>query len=256
MEVETRLLQDVGVFQAGQIRNCGSKWQLLMNIQVELPNGVVQKLDILVDTGAEANLVKLNRLPRHLTYAAGRPLKFVTASGQHLDGGATCVDLTLEFMQVVAGEVLPDLLRREATFYEADIKVDAILSYPWMSKNPIGVLPHLEAMALEEPKLILLFGTTPQAYKGAQKLRSKIPEKGCPRTRSGPDKTPKNTCAVEVSEEEDLLVADGDQESQFLKLAKLGLALYDPEDPLCLDFLDDSENGSDPRKIVPWGNCA
>jgi hypothetical protein len=243
VEVATRLVQDVGVFQAGQIRNCGNKWQLLMNIQVELSNGVVQKLDILVDTGAEANLVKLNRLPRHLTYAAGRPLKFVTASGQHLDGGATCVDLTLEFMQVVAGEVLPDLLRREATFYEADIKVDAILSYPWMSKNRIGVFPHLEAMALEEPELILLYGTTPEAYKGAQKLRSKSPEKGCPRTRSGPDKTPipKNTCAVEVSEEEDLLVADGDQESQFLKLAKLGLAVYHPLEPLCLDFLDNSE---------------
>ena len=43
-------------------------------------------------------------------------------------------------------------------FYEADIKVDAIPSFPWMAKNEIAVFPHLRAMALEKPQLTLLLG--------------------------------------------------------------------------------------------------
>ena len=34
-----------------------------------------------------------------------------------------------------------------ATFHEAEIQVDAILSYPWTEEAKIGVFPHLEALA-------------------------------------------------------------------------------------------------------------
>ncbi len=34
-----------------------------------------------------------------------------------------------------------------ATFHEADIQVEAILSYPWMEEARVGVFPHLEALA-------------------------------------------------------------------------------------------------------------
>ena len=34
-----------------------------------------------------------------------------------------------------------------ATFIEADIEVQAILSYPWLEKAKIGVFPHLDSLA-------------------------------------------------------------------------------------------------------------
>ena len=81
------MMRDVGIFQAGRIKNCGNALQLLMKVQSELPNRELQNLDVLVDTGAEANIVRLGKLPRHLVYAAPKALKFVTASGQRLGGG-------------------------------------------------------------------------------------------------------------------------------------------------------------------------
>ena len=58
-----------------------------MKLPVFLPNGEAQFLKVLVDTGAEANLVRINLLPNHLFFSAPKPLNFVTASGQRLGGG-------------------------------------------------------------------------------------------------------------------------------------------------------------------------
>ena len=52
------MLSDVGIFVAGKVRTCGDDLQLLMKVQTALPNQQIEILDILVDTGAEANLVK------------------------------------------------------------------------------------------------------------------------------------------------------------------------------------------------------
>ena len=88
VKVLPRMMMDVGTFQAGQIKKCGDALQLLMKIQTELPNRRMEILDLLVDTGAEANIGKIRKLYRHLVYAAPKPFKFVTASGQRLRGGA------------------------------------------------------------------------------------------------------------------------------------------------------------------------
>ena len=45
-----------------------------------------------------------------------------------------------------------------AEFYEADIQVDAILSYPWLVQNKIGVLPHRRALVTDLPDFVLLYG--------------------------------------------------------------------------------------------------
>ena len=124
MQIPKRMLSDVGIIITGRVRNCDNEMQLIMKIQTELPNGQVEFLNVLVDTGAEANLVKIGKMPRHLVYAPRKPLNFVTASGQRLRGGDTCIDLTLESMQKVNGNDVPDLLRKRSMFYEADIRVD------------------------------------------------------------------------------------------------------------------------------------
>ena len=39
--------------------------------------------------------------------------------------------------------------------YTADIRVDAILSYPWLRQNRLGVFPHMAALAMEDPFVLL-----------------------------------------------------------------------------------------------------
>ena len=57
----------------------------------------------------------------------------------------------------------------EATCYEADISLDIILSYLWITKDKIGVFPHHKAPVVDEPRLLLLFG---QSEKNGPKQRS------------------------------------------------------------------------------------
>ena len=39
-------------------------------------------------------------------------------------------------------------------FFDADIQVDAILSYPWLRQQYLGVFPHLEALAKLELSIV------------------------------------------------------------------------------------------------------
>jgi hypothetical protein len=59
---------------------------------------------------------------------------------------------------VVGGKRLSETLNFEVEFFEADIEVDAILSYPWMSQHQIGIFPHHRALAKDQPIFTLLYG--------------------------------------------------------------------------------------------------
>jgi len=80
------------------------------------------------------------------------------ANEQPLAGGKRVIDVTLAFRQMVGGYEIPAERHYNATFYEADIRVDAILSYSWMRQNGIGLFPHHQAVSLDHPELTLLFG--------------------------------------------------------------------------------------------------
>ena len=56
-----------------------------------------------------------------------------------------------------------------AVFYEAEIHVDAILSYPWMVEHKIAVFPHKRALALDLPVLTLLYGL-PESLRGKKRI--------------------------------------------------------------------------------------
>ena len=173
------MLRKVRAYKACKVQRCDNYLQLLLNLEVELPNGDLKVLKVLVDTGAEANLVKKKLIPSRLMFAAEKPLKLVTANGKLLGGGDTCVNLNMRFFQVVNGNQLPALLRRHAIFYDADIRVDAILSHPWMVENKIGVFPHLHAMALEKPRLTLLFGESQKTHKNSVKAKRENQWRNC-----------------------------------------------------------------------------
>ena len=91
-------------------------------------------------------------------------------------------------MQEVDGKFLPEVLRRKVTFFEADIRVDAILSYPWMAQNQIGVFPHLKAMALEKPRLTLLHGVLREKARNAKRNHRKGEGVACKWVRPGEER--------------------------------------------------------------------
>ena len=67
------------------------------------------------------------------------------------------VDLGLYFEVVENGFVHPQPIFLNAEFYAAEIEVDAILSYPWLKENQMGVFPHHEALARDQPTFALLY---------------------------------------------------------------------------------------------------
>ena len=82
-----RLLRPINSYVIGSCNRLSQNLQLMMKLPVFLPNGDSQLLKILVDTGAEANLVRINLLPNHLFFSAPKPLNFIAANGQRLGGG-------------------------------------------------------------------------------------------------------------------------------------------------------------------------
>ena len=113
---------------------------------------------MLIDTRAEENLIRKGLLPAHQFVSARKVLNLVRANGQPLQGGKRTVDLNLAFRQFTRGYEMPQERTYDATFYEADIKVDAILSYPWLCENGIGLFPHHHALCLDHPDLLFLYG--------------------------------------------------------------------------------------------------
>ena len=78
------------------------------------------------------------------------------------------VDLDLQFFSIDENMQRSKNFEKPATFYEAEIKVDAIISYPWLLENKLGVIPHRRALAMEDPEPALLTGlhhTTPKFQK-------------------------------------------------------------------------------------------
>lgn len=53
---------------------------------------------------------------------------------------------------------MPESLNFDVSFYESDMEVGAIPSYPWMSTNQVGIFPHRRTLARDEPTFILMYG--------------------------------------------------------------------------------------------------
>ena len=106
-------------------------------------------------------------------YAAPHPLRFEAANGQVLPGGQRCTKMRLSFQMEKNSVFQPEPVEYEAEFYEADIKVDAILSFPWLEKKGLGIFPHRKALALDHPDLSFLTG-----LKNRRKISDGIHKEG------------------------------------------------------------------------------
>ena len=102
-------------------------------------------------------MINMRLCPAEAVYDPVTPLKLVAANGQQLYGGQKMVKLAMFFRQEYNGIIREEKLKISAEFYLADIKLDAILSYPWMRKHHLGVFPDLNALAMRDP-FILLYG--------------------------------------------------------------------------------------------------
>ena len=135
IEVPERCLHPIPHYNIGKIEVEGDNLQLLMMLDVFFEGDGKRRMQILIDTGAQINLVKNTLIPWHLARLAPKAVRLITANGQRMEGGERCIDMEIGFQQVFRGRRLPQTLFFEGTFYLADIEVDAIISYPWLREN-------------------------------------------------------------------------------------------------------------------------
>ena len=141
-----------------QVHMVGADFHLLMPVTVETDNGLRKVCNILVDTGAEANLIRKDFWPEEYFQEARRKLRFVVADGSVMQGGRRTMRMHMAFKQTMRGQEYAEPLWLTGEFYEAPIGVDAILSYPWLREHEISVFPHYNAIAKDKPELVLLRG--------------------------------------------------------------------------------------------------
>ena len=205
-----------------------------MTVPVQV--GGVQKLArVLIDTGAEVNLVKKGFWPENCLYRPEKCLRLVTADGNRMDGGKLCTSMCMKFRQIIDGCELAEVAVLEDIFYEADISVDAIISFPMLYKNKVMVIPHRKALGFDEPCLILLKGLSNRAAK-SEWGRWEGSHDGyydeSPHTfhySSKPKSNPKRLRWLRHVQTEEVI----EQEKHFLLVQKMGLRVtgMDANDP-------------------------
>ena len=101
-----------------------------MLLDAQSPEREIRQIKALIDTGAEANLVRQGLFSRNLFVPARNPVRLVAANGQRLGGGEYTIDLELGFNMIDGTVVGGTKVEYAATCYEADIAIDMILSFP------------------------------------------------------------------------------------------------------------------------------
>ena len=113
----------------------GRETQLIMKIGVELPSGRKSTLLVLIDTGAQVNLVRKGIFPSSEFERAEKPVSLITANGQLMDGGTRILSVTMKLYKKNGTRRTNEEKTFTGDFYDGDIGVDAILSYRGVEKT-------------------------------------------------------------------------------------------------------------------------
>ena len=106
--------------------------QCYLRVRAEVQNGAQRELRVLVDMGAQANLIRTGLVPFAMFRPTYQPLRLLTVSGGTLGGGSREVAVRISFQGTSQyGTIVPNWTE-EAVFLEAQIHVDAIVGYPWL----------------------------------------------------------------------------------------------------------------------------
>ena len=169
--------------EVGKIRELqNGRKQLLLHIRAKTQQGRPLTLRALVDNGAEANLIRKGLLPPHIMQISKNPLALVTADGTRMDGGSREVTLKLTFKLDQPDQTGNVEWSTTGTFHDADIQVDAILSYPWLEQSKLGVFPHLGSLVRLpppgepcDPTLLKGWNKQKKRKRGGPKLDKHVP---------------------------------------------------------------------------------
>ena len=131
---------------------------LTLLLKVTSPGGRQKFIRALVDTGAQVNLVRNGLFSCDEFQRANSPLTLVAANGQVLEGGKSTIELRMKFYQSSEVTEVQSEVELDGEFFEANIGIDAILSYPWCKKHHLAGVPHLKCLAKVQPNLILVYG--------------------------------------------------------------------------------------------------
>ena len=99
-------------------------------------------LRILIDTGAEINLIRRNLLSPEYLQPLDKPITLTAANAGQLAGGDQKAEGVLHFRGIEVDTGRKQELRCTVSMVEADITIDAILSYGWMAEHNFLVNPR------------------------------------------------------------------------------------------------------------------
>ena len=147
---------------------------MALRLDVTLEDGTSKKMKVLVDTGAQINLIKSGLIPMR---EARRPVAFETADGSPMNGGEELTKLRVKLHKRGVRGDSTQTFELVDDFYNADIQYDLILSYPTLADHKMGVLPHRNALIMEED------GEDEPLMRWGEKETTSI-DPGCPQTTS------------------------------------------------------------------------
>ena len=155
LKLMPRILQQFCISDVEKAQTFGKELQLLLRVQVTSSDGGKKNLLALVDTGAQVNLFRMGLFDADFLVRAKNPVRLVAVNGAALLGGENEITLDVGLLaHAISGKQKP--WHVESSFLEANIKVDLILSYPWLKKNRLGVLPHENALCVGSGTVQLL----------------------------------------------------------------------------------------------------
>ena len=133
-----------------EIKVLNRERQLIVRTVVVI-NGTRRRARALIDTGAEANLVRRGWLSDEELLPARNPLTLITADGTQMAGGDKSFKGSLSLSAMLRKFPEPasmpktggDVESFPVEAYAADISYDMILSYEWMAKHRLTIVPHL-----------------------------------------------------------------------------------------------------------------
>ena len=125
--------------------------------------------------------MRRNFLPSCMMSQAREPLVLLTADHSRMAGGKEEASLDIIFETDVQD---PSTWVAKATFLDANINVDLILSYPWLRENEIAVYLHLECLGVDTPDRLYLKSLNARRKKKKRKLFEKVHEADVAQVRS------------------------------------------------------------------------
>ena len=97
------------------------------------------RLDILVDTGAQVNILKTGLAPEGLCRPSSKPIVFLQADSSKPRGGASEVDCQVFMRGTEIDTGRETYAALPVTWYEGDIMADAIVSLAWLAEFDVDI---------------------------------------------------------------------------------------------------------------------